>query len=122
MQLRIIFRRVFMNDNKKTIIEMRINKTGANLKKNNMEFYYAPTAADVRGIVESLMPEGCTVTHGGSESMKECGIPELLIAQRAGAVILTAGLNDQVDTVAIGKRIDRLALKSKNPLVIALVF
>ena len=82
MQLRIIFRRVFMNDNKKTIIEMRINKTGANLKKNNMEFYYAPTAADVRGIVESLMPEGCTVTHGGSESMKECGIPELLNSGR----------------------------------------
>lgn len=67
-----------MNSNKKTIIEMRIKKTGENLKKNNMEFYYAATAADVKAIVETLMPAGCTVTHGGSESMKECGIPDLL--------------------------------------------
>ena len=67
-----------MNENVKTIIKKRIDLVGENLKKNNMEFYYADTAADVRDIVCSLMPEGCSVTHGGSESMKECGIPELL--------------------------------------------
>ena len=67
-----------MNPNVKTIITKRIDLVGENLKKNNMEFYYAETAADVKDIVCSLMPEGCTVTHGGSESMKECGIPELL--------------------------------------------
>ncbi|MCR4890159.1 MAG: lactate utilization protein [Ruminococcus sp.] len=67
-----------MNPNVKTIIKKRIDLVGENLKKNNMEFYYAETAADVKDIVCSLMPEGCTVTHGGSESMKECGIPELL--------------------------------------------
>ena len=39
-ELRILLvRRNNMNENKKTIIEMRINKTGENLKKNNMEFY-----------------------------------------------------------------------------------
>ena len=67
-----------MNPNVKTIIKKRIDLVGENLKKNNMEFYYAETAADGKDIVCSLMPEGCTVTHGGSESMKECGIPELL--------------------------------------------
>lgn len=77
-----MIRRITMNENKKTIIEKRINKVGENLKKNNMEFYYAPTAADVCPIVEKLMPEGCTVTHGGSESMKECGIPAVLNSGR----------------------------------------
>ena len=67
-----------MDNNKKTALKKRIMQVGENLKKNNMEFYYAETADEVKGIVESLMPEGCSVTHGGSVSMKECGIPELL--------------------------------------------
>lgn len=67
-----------MDQNKKTTLEMRINKVGENLKKNNMEFYYVPTAAEVCPLVESLMPAGSTVTHGGSASMKECGLPDLL--------------------------------------------
>ena len=67
-----------MDNNKLIIVEKRIMKVGEMLKKNNMEFYYSPKAASVKDIVESLMPEGCTVTHGGSESMKECDIPELL--------------------------------------------
>lgn len=67
-----------MDQNKKTIIEKRINKTGEALKKNNMEFYYAPTAADVRDIVKSLMKSGDTVTHGGTVTLGECGLRELL--------------------------------------------
>ena len=67
-----------MDINKKTALKKRIETVGEALQKNNMEFYYAETAADVKDIVCSLMPEGCSVTHGGSVSMKECGIPELL--------------------------------------------
>lgn len=67
-----------MDNNKKTALRIRIDQVGEKLKKNNMEFYYADTAADVRHIVESLMNEGDTVTHGGSVSMAECGINELL--------------------------------------------
>ena len=67
-----------MDANKKTAIEKRIMKTGENLKKNNMEFHYAPTAADVREIVESLLSEGDVITHGGTVSMEECGIRELI--------------------------------------------
>ena len=48
-----------MDANKKAIIEKRIMKTGENLRKNNMEFHYAPTAADVKGIVENLLNEIC---------------------------------------------------------------
>lgn len=67
-----------MDENKKTVIEKRINKTGENLRKNNMEFYYAPTKADVNNIVKSLLKEGDVITHGGSVSMAECGINELI--------------------------------------------
>ena len=67
-----------MDINKKAAIEKRIMAVGEKLRRNNMEFYYAEKASDVRGIVEGLMREGDTVTHGGSVSMAECGIKELL--------------------------------------------
>jgi L-lactate utilization protein LutB len=67
-----------MDNNKKAVREMRIKRVGEALKRNNMEFYYAESAADVKGIVESLMKDGNTVTHGGSVSIAECGIRELL--------------------------------------------
>ena len=67
-----------MDNNKKEIIEKRINKVGENLKKNNMEFYYAPAAKDVCKIVESLIKEGDTITNGGTMTMQECGLAELL--------------------------------------------
>ncbi|MDE5764568.1 MAG: lactate utilization protein [Ruminococcus sp.] len=67
-----------MDENKRIVIEKRINRTGENLRKNNMEFYYAPTSAEVKDIVKSLLKEGDTITHGGSVSMKECGISELI--------------------------------------------
>lgn len=67
-----------MDNNKKTIIEKRINKVGENLKKNNMDFYYAETKEDVCPIVKSLMKEGDVVTHGGTMTLAECGLGELL--------------------------------------------
>ena len=67
-----------MDINKKTIIEKRINQVGEALKKNNMEFYYAPTKEEVCPIVASLMKDGDIVTHGGSATIKECGLGELL--------------------------------------------
>lgn len=67
-----------MDANKKIIIEKRINKTGENLRKNNMEFYYAETKEDVCHIVESLIKEGDVITNGGTVTMKECGLSELL--------------------------------------------
>ena len=67
-----------MDVNKKTIIEKRINKVGENLKKNNMEFYYAETSADVRPIVESLLKEGDVITNGGTVTMSEIGLKPLL--------------------------------------------
>ena len=67
-----------MNENKKAIIEKRIQKTGENLKKNNMEFYYAETRADVCPIVASIIKEGDVITNGGTVTMGECGLKELV--------------------------------------------
>lgn len=67
-----------MDDNKKSIIKKRINKTGENLKKNNMEFYYAETSADVCSIIESLLKEGDVITNGGTMTMGEIGLKSLL--------------------------------------------
>ncbi len=67
-----------MDQNKMAVIEKRIQRTGENLKKNNMEFYYAPTAADVCSIVKGLIKEGDVITNGGTMTMKECGLAELL--------------------------------------------
>ena len=67
-----------MDNNKKTVIQKRIMKTGENLKKNNMDFYYAPTKEDVKPIFERLIKKGDVITHGGTVSMAECGIKELI--------------------------------------------
>lgn len=67
-----------MDNSLKAIITKRINRTGENLRKNNMEFYYAETRANVPGIVESLIKEGDVITNGGTMTMAECGLTELL--------------------------------------------
>ena len=67
-----------MDNNKKSMMEKRINKVGENLRKNNMEFYYAETKADVCPIVKSLIKEGDVITNGGTMTLGECGLGELL--------------------------------------------
>ncbi|MBR3760067.1 MAG: lactate utilization protein [Ruminococcus sp.] len=67
-----------MDINKQIIIEKRINKVGENLKKNNMEFYFAKKKEDVPEIVKALIKKGDVISHGGSVSMSECGIRDLI--------------------------------------------
>lgn len=54
-----------------------IERTMENLRKNNMEAYYAESAADVENIVKTLIKEGDVITHGGSETLRECGLLDL---------------------------------------------
>lgn len=67
-----------MNTNLKNIIDKRIKKTGENLEKNNMEFYYAENRNDVAGIVETLIKDGDTITNGSTTTLSECNLSELL--------------------------------------------
>lgn len=53
-----------------------INKTMENLKRNNMKPYFCNTKQEARELVLSLLKQGDTVTHGGSETLKQIGIIE----------------------------------------------
>ena len=49
-----------------------------NLEKRNMKGYYCNTKEECAKLLLSLLNKGDTVSWGGSESMKQCGIPEML--------------------------------------------
>ena len=67
-----------MDDNKKKIMEMRVQKTVEALKKNGMEAMYAPTRKEAIEQVAEYLEEGQLVTCGGSMTLEECGIMNLL--------------------------------------------
>ena len=49
-----------------------------NLEKRNMKGYYCNTKQECAELILSLLNDGDTVSWGGSESLKQCDIPELL--------------------------------------------
>lgn len=67
-----------MDENLKSVIEKRIHKTMANLEKHQMKAFYTETKSDAVELVKTLIPKGQTVTCGGSMSLQECGIMDLL--------------------------------------------
>ena len=48
------------------------------LEKNNFEVHYFETRAEVLAFVESLLPEGASISNGGSQSVTECGVFDLI--------------------------------------------
>ncbi|MDO5560218.1 MAG: lactate utilization protein [Oscillospiraceae bacterium] len=67
-----------MDENMKNVILNRINRTAAALKKNNMEFHYAESKVEVLTIVSNLLKTGDVVATGGSVTLEQCGIIDLL--------------------------------------------
>ncbi|MBR2176047.1 MAG: lactate utilization protein [Clostridia bacterium] len=63
-----------MDNSNKEIIE----KTLQALRRNNMQAYYADTKEQAKELVCSMLKKGSTVTHGGSVTLAETGITELL--------------------------------------------
>ncbi len=55
-----------------------ISKVMKNIECNNMKAYYAEKKENVIPIVKSILKEGMTVTVGGSVTLKECGILDML--------------------------------------------
>ena len=55
-----------------------IEKVLENIRKNRMEAYFVPTKEDVLPLVKELVAEGATVSNGGSVTLKETGISDLL--------------------------------------------
>ena len=49
-----------------------------NLEKRNMKGYYCETGEKALELVKSILPKGALVTNGGSETLVETGIMDLL--------------------------------------------
>ncbi len=67
-----------MNENLKYVIEKKIERTSEALRENNMEAYVAENRSEALKIVETLLKEGDMIGVGGSETLNECGILDLV--------------------------------------------
>lgn len=56
----------------------RIQKTAAALSARNMEAFCAETSEEAVALLQSFLREGDSVGHGGSVTLSELGVPELL--------------------------------------------
>lgn len=56
----------------------KIEKTMDSLRANNMAAFYVETKEEVVPLLKTLMKEGETVSHGGSVTLGECGVIEML--------------------------------------------
>ena len=71
-----------MDQNCKAVVEKRIQRTMESLQKNNMQAYYAATKEGAVAQVASLLKPDDVISFGGSMSLRECGVMDLL---RSGA-------------------------------------
>lgn len=67
-----------MDANLKAIIEKRITRTMENLEKNNMQAIFVESKGEVVQKISELLTEGDTVSVGGSMSLFESGVIDLL--------------------------------------------
>lgn len=63
---------------KRAVMEKQIAIVMKNLRKNRMEAYYVSSKEEVAAQVVALLRPGDTVAVGGSESLKQTGVLELL--------------------------------------------
>ncbi len=55
-----------------------VDKVLNNLRKNRMEAYYVDKKEEVLPLVQKMLPKGATVSTGGSMTLKETGVIDLL--------------------------------------------
>lgn len=67
-----------MDENVKSVIMSRLERAAKNLEKNNMTAFICETKEDALKQVKKLLKDGETIGTGGSMSLKECGVTELL--------------------------------------------
>ena len=59
-------------------MEQYIELTMKNLERNGIKPFYVETKEEVVPLIETLINKGESVSNGGSESLKQCGVFELL--------------------------------------------
>lgn len=67
-----------MDKNSKFVMDQRIARTISNLKKNNMEAYYASDEKELLNMISPMLKEGETISSGGSATLSETGIINFL--------------------------------------------
>ena len=67
-----------MDQNRTAVLEMQINRTIEQLKKNQMDACYVPNKELALQKVKEWLKPGSTVACGGSMTLEECGIMDLL--------------------------------------------
>lgn len=55
-----------------------IEKTIENLKKNNMQAYFCENSEEAQALVKTLIKKGETISSGGSQTLKETGIMDII--------------------------------------------
>ena len=59
-------------------LKSRIEKTMQNLKRNKMEPYFVETSAQARELVKKLIKNGDTISCGGSVTLKQTGVYDVI--------------------------------------------
>ncbi|HHW45960.1 MAG TPA: lactate utilization protein [Clostridiales bacterium] len=67
-----------MDANAKKVLDLRVKRTMENLEKNNMKPYFVEKRSDVVPLVKQLLKPGETVAVGGSVTLAETGVLDLL--------------------------------------------
>ena len=67
-----------MNEAVQSVIEKRIRRAMAAVQRNQMQAFYCERADQVPAFVKEMLPAGCSVSHGGSATLSECGVTDLL--------------------------------------------
>lgn len=71
-----------MDENRKFVLEAQVERTMKALAKNQMPAVYAPTKAAAVKAVEAMLQEGETISCGGSVTLAESGIRDLMKSGR----------------------------------------
>lgn len=67
-----------MDENKKKVLELRIQRTVKALERNHIPAVYAPTKENAVKQVEALLREGDVISCGGSVTLLESGVRTLM--------------------------------------------
>lgn len=57
----------------------KIKRTMEALRKNGMNAVYVENRNQVVDVIKDMIPAGSVVSHGGSETLKECGVRDFLL-------------------------------------------
>ena len=76
-----------------------------NMEKKNLEAYYCSTSAEAVEKALSLMPEGASITWGGSESIKECGLMDAIQAANYELIDRTDAKTPEEDRIMYSRQV-----------------